>query len=100
MIKFAALDTGYNNETVEKLLKRFVSYGKINYCTKTKEIMIINWMKYNFINSRTVFNCINKELRQVKNKDFIKDFYEICKQSGYDIEEIFKDIKIEGMITR
>lgn len=42
IVKFAALDIGYSNETVERLLQRFISYGKIKCCSETKEIMIVN----------------------------------------------------------
>ena len=33
------LETGYNRETVEKLLNRFVEYGKIKYSKNTKELL-------------------------------------------------------------
>jgi DnaD/phage-associated family protein len=92
IVKYAAIDTGYSSETIEKLLERFISYGKIKYSSTTKEIMIVNWMKYNFINSRTVISCMNKELKEVKNKEFIKELYEICLRSKYNVEGIFKDI--------
>ena len=56
-------ETGYNRETIEKLIKRFEEYGKIIYCKETREIIILNWIKYNFINSRNTICCINKELK-------------------------------------
>lgn len=70
-------ETGYNRETVDKLLKRFEEYGKIIYCEKTKEIMILNWLKFNFINSAKVKSCMTKELLEVKNKDFLKKLLEL-----------------------
>lgn len=51
-------------------------------------------MKYNFINSKTVISCVNKELRQVENKEFLKELYEICLQNKYNLEDVFKDIDI------
>lgn len=59
-------ETGYNRETVSKLLERFITYDKIEYCEETKEIMILNWIKYNFINSRNTIKCINKEIKEIK----------------------------------
>jgi hypothetical protein len=56
IVKFAAVDLGYSNDTVEKLLDRFISYEKIKYSSERKEIMRFNWMKYNFIKSRTVIS--------------------------------------------
>jgi hypothetical protein len=84
-------ETGYNRETVEKLLDRFADYGKIEYCNETKEIMILNWIKYNKINSPKVKQCILKELSRVKNQTFINRFYSLCKQFGYCIDTLPKD---------
>jgi DnaD/phage-associated family protein len=93
-IKIMEAETGYNRETIEKLIKRFEEYGKILYCRETREIMILNWMKYNFINSRSTICCINKEIKAVKNKEFVNKLYEICLAHGYDTEEIFAGIVI------
>lgn len=84
-------ETGYNHETVDKLLKRFMEYGKIKYDDKTKEIIILNWIKYNAVKSPKVLACIKKELDTVKNKGFIKEFIGICKQYGYYIDTLSID---------
>ncbi|MED4455934.1 DnaD domain protein [Metabacillus fastidiosus] len=84
-------ETGYNRETVEKLLQRFVDYGKIKYNDKSKEIMIVNWVKYNAIRSPKVLACIKKELETVKNIEFIKDFIALCKQYEYPIDTLSID---------
>lgn len=85
-------ETGYNRETIDKLLKRFIDYGKILYCEKTREVMIVNWIKYNFINSRNTILCINREIKTIKHKEFVAMFYELCKESGYPLETIFNGI--------
>lgn len=87
-------ETGYNEETVNKLIKRFEDYGKILYCKETKEIMIVNWIKYNFINSKNTMLCINKELKRVKNKDFVNRLYKICVDMDYPLDIIFKGINL------
>lgn len=84
-------ETGYNRETVEKLLQRFVDYGKIQYNDTTKEIMLINWIKYNRIQSPKVIACIAKELNEVKHKPFVSTFLEVCKEYGYRIDTVSKD---------
>lgn len=84
-------ETGYNRETVEKLLKRFIDYGKIKYNDKTKEIFILNWIKYNWINSKKVIKCIEKELKSVKTSEFLNLFYVICKEYGYPIDTLSID---------
>ncbi|WP_163579090.1 DnaD domain-containing protein [Gracilibacillus saliphilus] len=85
-------ETGYNRETVEKLLKRFEEYGKIMYNELTREIMILNWIKYNWINSVKVFSLISKELKNVKNKHFVKLFIRNCKEYGYRIDTLSIDL--------
>ena len=62
----AELETGYSMETVEKLLNRFVEYGKILYDTETKEVFIINWLHYNPISNTNVEKCVLRELKTVK----------------------------------
>ncbi|MBI6873443.1 DnaD domain protein [Clostridium aciditolerans] len=93
--KLIEVELGFDRKTVDKLLKRFMDYGKISYCERTNEIMIINWVKYNFIDSKNTKLCINKELKEVKNKEFIRTIYKICLERKYDIEFIFKDIDLD-----
>lgn len=85
-------ETGYNRETVEKLLQRFVDYGKILYNDLTKEIMIINWIKYNWINSVKVLSLIDKELKNIKNTEFVRLFIQQCKEYGYRIDTLSIDL--------
>lgn len=96
-IRIMEAETGYNRETLEKLLKRFEEYGKIIYSKETREIFILNWIKYNFINSKNTMCCINKELQLVKNKEFLKLLYKNCLTKGYDVEVIFKDVPLAVM---
>lgn len=86
--KIIEMDTGYNRETVDKLLKRFVDYGKIKYNEETKEVFLVNWIKYNAIKSPKVKSCITKELEKVKTKEFIAEFLAMCKRCGYEIDTL------------
>ena len=81
-------ETGYNRETVEKLILRFEDYGKILYCEETREVFLLNWMKHNRANSPKVKRCIEKELCKVKNKDFVDKFLDICKDIDYGIDTV------------
>lgn len=98
-MKVIEFETGYNGDTVDKLIKRFITYGKILYNYDTKEIMILNWIRYNFINSKNTITCINKELQKIKGEEFIKKFYEICSINSYPIDAIFAGIEIEGQVS-
>jgi hypothetical protein len=71
------IETGYNQETVEKLLHRFIEYGKILYNARTHEIGIINWCKYNPMESPKTKACVTKELKEVKDKTLIDQIYPI-----------------------
>ncbi|OBR92656.1 replication initiation and membrane attachment [Clostridium ragsdalei P11] len=87
--------TGYNRETVDKLLLRFQEYKKIFYLDETKEIMILNWIKYNKPNNLNAVKCVNRELKNVKNKEFVSLFYKQCLNEELDIESIFDGIEIK-----
>ena len=48
-IKQIANETGYNNDSVERLLKRLDSaHNVIRYSAQTKELLILNWCRYNW----------------------------------------------------
>ena len=68
-------DTGYNDETVKKLLEFFISKGKIKYSEKSKEVALSNWLKYNDSTSPKVKSCVNKELEKVKDRLLIQYLY-------------------------
>lgn len=72
-----SFDTGYNQETIEKLLAIFEKYKKIKWSKTTNEIALINWPKYNNHGSPKVQSCIKKELTCVKNKTLIPYIYGI-----------------------
>ncbi len=83
--RVAELETGYNMETVEKLLNRFVEYGKILYDAETKELYILNWLHYNPILNTNVEKCVLRELKTVKNKEFIHMFLRTCLEEEWKI---------------
>ncbi|MBS6024993.1 MAG: DnaD domain protein [Paeniclostridium sordellii] len=79
-------ETGYNRETVEKLLNRFEEYKKISYDKETNEIFLNNWVKYNKIKSPKVIRCVEKEVAAVKSNILRNVFINECKKHGYDID--------------
>jgi Txe/YoeB family toxin of Txe-Axe toxin-antitoxin module len=89
-------ETGYSRETVEKLLLRFIEYGKVQYNEATKEIFMLNWVKYNFINSPKVKKCIEKEISKVKHEPFKNLYASILKEYGYRIDSLSKDLEEKG----
>jgi len=73
-------DTGYNIDTVNKLLKFFSESGKIKYSDKTSEIALVNWLKYNSYNSSTVEVLVNQQLAKVKDIALVQYLYGIDTQ--------------------
>lgn len=80
-------DTGYNIDTVSKLLEYFINTGKIRYNSSTNEIAIKNWGKYNGSTSPKVQICINQELELVKDKKLIEYINNIDTSSQEEQEE-------------
>ena len=91
-------ETGYNRETVDKLLNRFVEYKKIKYCKETGEIFLINWLKHNRISSPKVRKCIYKELKKIKSIDMVNLFFKQCEEYGYTLDK--NELKINMGMDR
>src|SRR5699024_8103870 len=78
------METGYNRETVEKLLNRFIEYGKIDYHEPTKEIILLNWAKHNWNNSTKIVSRVEKELEDIKHIPFVEKYLEIVSEIKSD----------------
>lgn len=75
-IRVAEFETGYNRETVEKLINKFAkNYERIRYDWNTSEVAIRNWSKYNPATNPKIKVCVEKELKQVKNTLLIAYVY-------------------------
>ncbi|WP_420972136.1 DnaD domain-containing protein [Bacillus thuringiensis] len=76
--KQIAFETGYSHEAVKALMQRFEDYHKlIKYDNETRELVILNWGKYNLKKAgKPVEDLLKKELREVKN---ISLLIPICK---------------------
>ncbi|KEK23253.1 DnaD domain-containing protein [Bacillus gaemokensis] len=83
--RLAEMETGYNRETVEKLLHRFIEYGKILYDAETKELYIQNWLRYNPVTNTNMEKCVLRELKTVKNKEFVHMFLRKCLEEELNI---------------
>ena len=78
--KVMEMETGYNRETIEKLLARFQDYGKILYSKDNKEILLLNWLKFNPLSNQNIQKCVAKELKGVKTPEFLEilnDLYDL-----------------------
>ena len=91
-------ETGYNRETVDKLLNRFIEYKKIRYCEETREVFLMNWIKHNKIVSPKVKKCVYEELKKIKSMDMINLFLEECERYGYTLDK--SEVKFDTPMDR
>jgi len=71
-IQIICLETGYNRETVVKLIQRFIEHDKIKYDWENEEVFLLNWLKHNpFGGNQNIEKCIKKELLDVHNPSMI-----------------------------
>lgn len=63
--------TGYNKDTVIRLLDRFENVHKIiKFNEENKEILIIHWHKYNWSRSKDTLKGVEKVAEYIKTNEF------------------------------
>ncbi|MBE5107972.1 DnaD domain protein [Bacillus thuringiensis] len=83
--RLAEMETGYNRETVDKLVQRFIEYGKILYDEETRELFVLNWLRYNPVTNTNVEKCVLRELKGVKNNEFVHMFLQKCVEEELNV---------------
>lgn len=69
-IKQMERETGYNADTVMRLIARMQNVHKvIAFSPDTKEILILNWAKYNWVNPKIKIS-VERSLDEIKNEGF------------------------------
>lgn len=70
-VKQITRETGYTAETVNKELARMQNeHNVIRYDPETKEILLLNWPKYNWTSSAKVTAAVSNDISRIKNADF------------------------------
>lgn len=96
-LKIASNETGYTKEVIENLIQRFEEvHNVIRYSKGTKEVLILNWAKFNWTSSEKTIKGIRKSVSEVKDLEF-KGFLESLLNGernpkipyGYGMEETF-----------
>ncbi len=89
-IRQMEFETGYNKETILKLLKRFSeNLGVILYDENTKEVLIKNWYKYNWTSSPKIMACILKEAKSIKSTEFQNYIDTLLIKYEYSIDTVY-----------
>lgn len=91
-VRQMANETGYNRDSIERLLKRFAESHKVAfYCEETKEVLLPNWHKYNWTSSEKYRKPLEKEILSIKCDDFrdyLLDVFNGEKDKRYRIDTI------------
>lgn len=65
-----ARHTGYSKDTIIRLLERFQNFHKvIQYDEETKEILLLNWHKYNWSKSEKTLSGVENVAKYIKSKN-------------------------------
>ena len=71
--KQCSRETGYNQETVSRILKRFEEvHNVIRYNPQAKEVLILNWYKYNWTTSEKLEKCVRDTCQTIKTGSFVE----------------------------
>lgn len=69
--KQMARGTGYNEDTVKRLIDRLKNLHKvIDYNEENKEILIVNWHKYNWSRSDNLLTGVESAIDDIKTPEF------------------------------
>lgn len=70
-IKQISREMGYTEDSVCGLIKRFSEvHNIVKYSSKNKEILLLNWNKYNWTTSAKFVTALEKEIQVIKTKEF------------------------------
>ena len=90
-MKQVVAEIGYSMDTVEKLIIRFEEFHDvIRYSKVSKEILLLNWHKYQWTSSGKFRKALNSEIGRVKNTEFRKYLEEIAQrgEEGYGSDTV------------
>lgn len=70
-VRQIASETGYNSDSVERLLKRLdQTHNVIRYYAPTKELLVLHWYRYNWTASEKINKPLLAEIQKVKSDGF------------------------------
>lgn len=97
-----ANETGYNKDSVERLIRRFVDIHKIiQYSSNTKEILLLNWHKYNWTSSEKFRKPLSDEIDLIKCDSFRIFLTKIFngEKIGYGIDTTYIDTTVTDTVS-
>lgn len=67
-----AFEIGYKRDQVEKLIQSLQEKRVIVYSTDSRELLLVNWHKYNWTSSEKLRKPLREEVKKVKKPEFRK----------------------------
>lgn len=91
-------ETGLSNDKIRSLLERITGVHRVAlYDKETREVLILNWHKYNWNNSPKFITALLKEIEAVKCDDFRQYLMDVV--NGEDTVSIPDRYGIEAPVT-
>lgn len=69
-IKHMAYETLLSTDKVQKSIERLSKSNVVKYCKETKELLIVNWHRFNWTSSPRLIGGVRKEIETVKCPEF------------------------------
>lgn len=92
--------TGYNKDTVIRLLDRFENvHHIIKFNKTTKEILLLNWHKYNWSKSEKTLTGVSNVAVHIKSKEFKKYIFELIDEIKNDEQNMPHICPIEASVS-
>lgn len=86
-------ESGYNADTVKRLLNRMEkTHNVIRYSSDTKEVLIVNWGKYNWSESEKVKKAVTAVAEHIKHEPFKRYVMDrVCIGYAYGMDSVSID---------
>lgn len=82
-------ETGYNEDTVHRLLERLEKqHDVIRYSKQTKEVLILNWHKYNWSKSEKIIAGVLDNALHIKDHNFRAYLADLIRSYGGDADTL------------
>ena len=70
-LRVVAFESGFNVQDIETMFERFENeYNITKYNKLNNELIVLNWDKYNWSKSLSVKQSIEKQIKNIKTKEF------------------------------
>lgn len=98
-----ALETGYSEDSITNLICRFEKvHNVLRYSPETREILLVNWHRYNWTKSDKFRKPLLKEISEVHNASFKEYLSKLADgdESQYPIDTLCIDTVSENTDTK